>query len=102
MLEEGHRRSGRGTDVVVGFVETHGRPLTAALVEGLEVVPRRTVLYKDMGVGEMDPDAVIARRPTVALIDELAHTNAPGSARAQALGGRGGYPGRRDPRRVRR
>jgi two-component system sensor histidine kinase KdpD len=83
MLEEGHRRSGRGTDVVVGFVETHGRPLTAALLEGLEVVPRRTVLYKDMSVGEMDPEAVIARHPTVALIDELAHTNAPGSARAK-------------------
>lgn len=81
MLEEGHRRAGRGTDVVVGFVEAHGRPLTTALVDGLEVVPRRTLLHREMTVEEMDTDAVIARRPTVALVDELAHTNAPGSPR---------------------
>ncbi len=81
MLEEGHRRAGRGTDVVVGFVEGHGRPLTMALVEGLEVVPRRSLAYRGITVEEMDTDAVIARRPTVALIDELAHTNAPGSSR---------------------
>ena len=81
MLEEGLRRAGRGTDVVVGFVEGHGRPLTLALVEGLEVVPRRTLTYRGVTVEEMDTDAVIARRPTVALVDELAHTNAPGSPR---------------------
>ncbi len=81
MLEEGHRRAGRGTDVVVGFVEAHGRPLTSALVEGLEVIPRRSLAYQGVTVEEMDTDAVIARRPTVALIDELAHTNAPGSPR---------------------
>ena len=81
MLEEGHRRAGRGTDVVVGFVEGHGRPLTTALVEGLEVVPRRTLTHRGVVVEEMDTDAVIARRPTVALVDELAHTNVPGSAR---------------------
>jgi len=81
MLEEGHRRAGRGTDVVIGFVEPHGRPLTIALAEGLEVVPRRSVEYRGVTVEEMDTDAVIARRPTVALIDELAHTNAPGSPR---------------------
>ncbi|HYO41742.1 MAG TPA: sensor histidine kinase KdpD [Candidatus Limnocylindrales bacterium] len=81
MLEEGHRRAGRGTDVVVGYVEDHGRALTAALVTGLEVVPRRSVVYRGMTVDEMDPDAVIARRPTVALVDELAHTNVPGSVR---------------------
>jgi two-component system, OmpR family, sensor histidine kinase KdpD len=81
MLEEGHRRAGRGTDVVVGFVESHGRPLTIALAEGLEVVPRRSIEYRGVTVEEMDTDAVIARRPTVALIDELAHTNAPGSPR---------------------
>lgn len=81
MLEEGHRRAGRGTDLVVGFVEPHGRPLTIALVEGLEVVPRRAITYRGVTVEEMDTDAVIARRPTVALIDELAHTNAPGSPR---------------------
>ena len=81
MLEEGHRRADRGTDVVVGFVEAHGRPLTIALVEGLEVVQRRSVEYRGVTVEEMDTDAVIARRPVVALIDELAHTNAPGSPR---------------------
>ena len=81
MLEEGHRRAQRGTDVVIGFVESHGRPLTEALVEGLEVVPRRSVSYREMIVEEMDTDAVIARRPTVVLVDELAHTNAPGSPR---------------------
>jgi two-component system sensor histidine kinase KdpD len=81
MLEEGHRRSGRGTDVVVGYVECHGRALTEALVKGLEVVPRRTVTYRDMTVAEMDTDAVIARHPLVVLVDELAHTNAPGSQR---------------------
>lgn len=83
MLEEGHRRAGRGTDVVVGFVEAHGRPLTTALVDGLEVVPRRTTSHRGMTVEEMDTDAVIARRPTVVLVDELAHTNAPGSPRAK-------------------
>ena len=80
MLEEGHRRAERGTDVVVGFVETHGRPRTAELLDGLEVVPRRRIEYRGVVVEEMDVDGVIARRPTVALIDELAHSNAPGSA----------------------
>jgi two-component system sensor histidine kinase KdpD len=79
MLEEGHRRKDRGTDVVVGFAEAHGRAITAALVEGLEVVPRRRISYRDVVVEEMDADAVIARHPTVALVDELAHANAPGS-----------------------
>ena len=71
----------RGTDVVVGFVETHGRPRTAELLDGLEVVPRLRIEYRGVVVEEMDTDAVIARRPTVALIDELAHTNVPGSPR---------------------
>ena len=83
MLEEGHRRLARGTDVVVGFVETHGRPQTAALIEGLEVVPRLRVVHRGVTVEEMDADAIIARAPTVALIDELAHTNAPGSVAAK-------------------
>ena len=83
MLEEGHRRSARGTDVVVGFVEAHGRALTEALVSGLEVVPRRRIEYRGIVVEEMDTEAVLARRPTVALVDELAHTNAPGSPRAK-------------------
>ena len=81
MLEEAHRRHDRGTDVVVGFVETYGRRHTAALLDGLEVVPRRRVEYRGVVVEEMDPDAIIARHPAVALVDELAHTNVPGSAR---------------------
>jgi two-component system, OmpR family, sensor histidine kinase KdpD len=83
MLEEGHRRVDRGTDLVVGFVEAHGRPHTLALLDGLEVVPRRRFEYRGVVVEEMDTDAVIARKPTVALIDELAHTNIAGSARAK-------------------
>ncbi len=83
MLEEGHRRVARGTDLVVGFVEGHGRPNTIALLDGLEIVPRRHFEYRGVVVEEMDTDAVIARRPTVALVDELAHTNVPGSARAK-------------------
>ncbi len=79
MLEEGHRRLSRGTDVVVGFVETHGRKHTQVLVDGLEVVPRATLEYRGTTFTEMDLDAVLARRPEVALVDELAHTNAPGS-----------------------
>ena len=83
MLEEGHRRSERGTDLVVGFVEAHNRPHTLELLDGLEIVPRRRIEYGGVLVEEMDTDAVIARKPTVALIDELAHTNVPGSARAK-------------------
>jgi two-component system sensor histidine kinase KdpD len=83
MLEEGHRRVGRGTDLVVGFVEPHGRPHTEDLLKGLEVVPRRRIEYRSVVVEEMDTDAVLARNPTVALVDELAHTNVPGSARAK-------------------
>ena len=81
MLEEGHRRVARGTDLVVGFVEPHGRPHTIELLDGLEVVPRRRIEYRGVTVEEMDTDAVIARKPTVALVDELAHTNVPGSVR---------------------
>jgi two-component system sensor histidine kinase KdpD len=79
MLNEAWRRASRGTDVVVGFVETHGRPNTAAQIRDLEVVPRRTVLYRGTDFEEMDVDAVLARHPVVALVDELAHTNVPGS-----------------------
>ncbi len=81
MLEEGHRREARGTDTVVGFVETHGRSVVAKLLDGLEVVPRRRIDYRGVVIEEMDTDAVIARNPTVALVDELAHTNVPGSPR---------------------
>jgi two-component system, OmpR family, sensor histidine kinase KdpD len=80
MLEEGHRRLGRGTDVVIGFVETHGRQRIAELMEGLEVIPRTTVTDRGTTLEEMDLLAVLARRPQVALIDDLAHTNAFGSS----------------------
>ncbi len=79
MLSEGHRRKRRGTDVVVGYVETHGRPLTQAQLEDLEVIPRKKVAYRGVMLEEMDTEAIIARHPRVALIDELAHTNVPGS-----------------------
>jgi two-component system sensor histidine kinase KdpD len=81
MLNEGQRRRARGTDVVVGFVESHGRKLTAEQIDGLEVVPRKVVDYRGTRFEEMDLDAVLARAPKVALIDELAHTNVPGSGR---------------------
>src|SRR4051812_8761681 len=79
MLEEGHRRLDRGTDVVVGYVETHDRPHTQALVAGLEVLPRARVGHRGVDLAELDVDAVLARHPQVVLVDELAHTNAPGS-----------------------
>src|SRR4051794_1472807 len=83
MLQEGRRLKRQGVDAVVGVVETHGRAETAALMEGLEQVPRQTIEYKGVTLDEMDLDAVLARRPTVALVDELAHTNAPGSRHAK-------------------
>jgi len=79
MLLEAHSLKSENIDVVVAFVETHGRPETAKLVEGLEVIPRRRAEYHDIVVEEMDVDAVIQRHPQVALVDELAHTNVPGS-----------------------
>ncbi|MDQ1248177.1 MAG: two-component system, OmpR family, sensor histidine kinase KdpD [Actinomycetota bacterium] len=79
MLQEGRRRAARGKDVVIGLVETHERALTAEVCQGLEAVPRRAVRYRGAELTELDVDAVIARRPQVALVDELAHTNAPGS-----------------------
>ena len=83
MLEEGHRRAARGTDLVVGFAEAHNRPNTLHLLEGLTVVPRRRTEYRGVVIEEMDTEAVIERRPTVVLVDELAHTNVPGSPRAK-------------------
>jgi two-component system sensor histidine kinase KdpD len=79
MLSEAHGLAKRGVDVVVGFIETHGRDETAALLTGLEVVPRRRIEYRGVTLEEMDVEGVIARRPTVVLVDELAHTNVPGS-----------------------
>src|SRR6201990_1054885 len=79
MLQSAHARLKAGIDVVVGVVETHGRAETEALLKGLEIIPRRRLEYKDQILEEMDLDALIARRPKIALVDELAHTNAPGS-----------------------
>src|SRR5215475_828943 len=83
MLEEGHRRAERGTDVAVGYVETHRRPHTDALVAGLVVLHRKEITYRGASFTEMDVDAVLARRPEVVLVDELAHTNVPGSQNAK-------------------
>ncbi len=80
MLNEGHRRKRRGTDVVIAFVECHGRHLTEDLIADLEVVPRKTVDYRGTNFEEMDLDAVLQRHPELALVDELAHTNVPGSS----------------------
>jgi two-component system, OmpR family, sensor histidine kinase KdpD len=79
MLKEGHRLRKEGVEAVVGLVETHGRKETAELIEGLEVIPRRQLQYRGITLDEMDLEAVLARRPEVALVDELAHTNVPGS-----------------------
>jgi two-component system sensor histidine kinase KdpD len=79
MLNEGHRRKQRGTDVAIGFVESHGRRFTEELIGDLEVIPRQTVEYRGTRFPEMDLGAVLDRRPRVALVDELAHTNVPGS-----------------------
>jgi two-component system sensor histidine kinase KdpD len=84
MLNEGWRRHERGSaDVVVGIFETHGRANTAAQLRGLEVVPRRAIEYRGATLEELDIDTLLARKPDVALIDELAHTNAPGSRNAK-------------------
>jgi two-component system sensor histidine kinase KdpD len=79
MLSEGQRRIERGSDVVVAFAESHGRPQTAALLNGLEIIPRHQVEYRGTTFEEMDLDAVLERRPEIALVDEFAHTNVPGS-----------------------
>ncbi len=78
MLTEAHELRRRGADVVIGFVETHGRAETEEQIRDLEVVPRRQIEYRGVVLEEMDVDAVIARRPEVAIVDELAHTNVPG------------------------
>jgi two-component system sensor histidine kinase KdpD len=79
MLNEGRRRKERGTDVVIGYVKTHGRRKTVEQIGDLEIIPRRRVTYRGITLEEMDPDAIIARHPQVVLVDELAHTNVPGS-----------------------
>src|SRR5258705_14001423 len=79
MLEEGRRRKLRGTGIVVGLVETHNRPFTEAMLATLEVVPRKQMEYRSSTFTEMDVDAILVRAPEVVLVDELAHTNVPGS-----------------------
>ena len=79
MLQQARARQKDGYDIVIGVVETHGRKETEALLDGLEVIPRRRIDYKGQSLEEMDLDAILARRPQIVLVDELAHTNAPGS-----------------------
>ncbi|MGW6738260.1 DUF4118 domain-containing protein [Streptomyces sp. NPDC055013] len=83
MLSEAHRRVERGTDCVVAFVEHHGRPRTEVMLHGLEQIRRKDLIYRESAFTEMDVDAVLARHPQVALVDELAHTNIPGSRNAK-------------------
>src|ERR1700741_2989858 len=83
MLSEAHRRVERGTDCVVAFVEHHDRPRTEVMLHGLEQVPRKRLGYRDAPFGQRDVDAVLHRAPAVALVDELAHTNIPGSRNAK-------------------
>jgi two-component system sensor histidine kinase KdpD len=83
MLDAAHARRKEGIDVVVGWVDTHGRAETEALLASLEVLPRRSVAYRGTSLGAFDLDAALARRPTLILVDELAHTNAPGSRHAK-------------------
>jgi two-component system, OmpR family, sensor histidine kinase KdpD len=83
MLQEGHRLKEDGIDVVIGLVETHGRADTVKLIEGLEVIPRHSQLYKGIAMEEMDVEALLRRKPQVALVDELAHTTVPGSRNAK-------------------
>jgi two-component system sensor histidine kinase KdpD len=82
MLEEAHRLKEQGRDVVAGLVESYGRPKTEALVKDLEVIPRKSIIYKGTGLEEMDVDAILARRPDTVLVDEIYHTNAPGMPNA--------------------
>src|SRR5437660_1074115 len=83
MLKEGQRLKAQGVDVAIGIVETHGRAETAEQVADLEVIPPREIPYRGVTLREMDLDAILARRPTICLVDELAHTNAPGSKHAK-------------------
>src|SRR5262249_54134617 len=79
MLEEAHALKKRGVDIILGFIEPHGRAETSALIGDLVEVPRRKIEYRGVVVEEMDLDAVLARKPQIAVVDELAHTNVPGS-----------------------
>ncbi|HEY3344911.1 MAG TPA: sensor histidine kinase KdpD, partial [Anaerolineaceae bacterium] len=78
MLEAGHQRLAEGMDVVVGYIETHGRAETDALLRGMQIIPRKIVEYRGAQLTDMDVDAILARKPSLVIIDELAHTNTPG------------------------
>jgi len=88
MLAQGSALAAQGVDVVVAHVETPSRPDTESLLEGMEQIPPKGIDYRGTRFEEMDTDAVITRKPDVALVDELAHTNVPGGAPRQALAGR--------------
>ena len=79
MLQTAHAEKLKGCEIVIGYIETHNRKETTDLVEGFELIPRKTYEYKSTPIQEMDLDAIIARKPQIVLVDELAHTNAPGS-----------------------
>jgi len=83
MLQTAHAEKLKGSDIIIGYVETHGRKETAKLVEGFELIPRKTYEYKTTSVQDMDLDAILTRKPQVVIVDELAHTNAPGSRHAK-------------------
>jgi len=92
MLNEGWRRKERGTDVVIGWVQEHGRPLTDAQIRDLEIFPRRIAEYRGQTFEEMDVDGLLERKPELVLVDELAHSNVPGSSHPK----RGALRRRRD------
>ncbi|MBC7911692.1 MAG: hypothetical protein H7Y30_14395, partial [Pyrinomonadaceae bacterium] len=79
MLEDAHQLKRQGMDIIIGIIEAHGRADTSALIGGLERVPMRRIEYRGVTLEEMDMDAIIAHRPAIVVVDELAHTNAPGS-----------------------
>jgi two-component system sensor histidine kinase KdpD len=79
MLQAAHAEKLKGTDIIIGYVETHNRKETSELADGFELIPRKTYEYKSTSVQEMDLDAILTRKPQIVVVDELAHTNAPGS-----------------------
>ncbi len=83
MLQAAHAEKLKGSDIIIGYVETHNRKETTELAEGFELIPRKSYEYKTTSVQEMDLDAIIARKPQIVIVDELAHTNAPGSRHAK-------------------
>ncbi len=83
MLEAAHQRKGEGVDVVIGYIETHKRLETESMIVGLDIIPRKTIQYHNINLTEMDVDAILARHPALVLVDELAHTNAPGTRHAK-------------------